>query len=118
MGTVGTPLIAVKTESGMNRVFLECESEGGGHQGYGILRAGMVSNDEAIIEVLDHGEIDNTLICVNIGYIRKPFLIRSRGAEITVELVGIIVQPRNGFRPGLELVLAGHRAYPQLLHQA
>ena len=83
----------------------------------GILSLELVSNNEAIEEILDGGQVGPTLPSGDIGDIGDPFLVGMAGTELLVEQIVIVVVDLRLSQVSEHFSPASHQTNIQLVHE-
>ena len=112
------PLVTVEDQSISDLFFLFGLAQVLLNQGDRVFPSELVGDDETVVKILDRRQIGPAFPGQNVGDIGDPFLVGSGGREIPIEQVGIgMIGLQLGHFP-VDMAFSGHRADPQLVHQA
>ena len=85
-------LVAVELQLPSGLLFSHCITNGIKHEAHGLIDSGFVGDNAVVKEVTDDGKVQDTLRCVNVGYVDYPLLIGPLGGEVTVQQIFIAVK--------------------------
>ena len=86
-------LVAVELQlrSGLLFYLLHSKMNGIQHQVHGLFCSGFVSHNGVVIEIPDHGQIQDTLLGVDVGDVRYPFAVGPVRMKLPVQKIFVLV---------------------------
>ena len=72
-------------------LLLHCQTDGVQDQIHRLLSSGLISHDTVVIEIPDHGQIQDTLLGVDVRDVRYPFSVRPICVKFSVQQILIPV---------------------------
>ena len=79
-------LAAVELQLPSGLLFSHCIANGVEYKAHALIGSDFVGDNAVVKEVTDDGKVQDTLRCVNVGYVGSPLLIGPLGGEVTVQL--------------------------------
>ena len=70
---------------------LHCQADGVQNQIHRLLCSGFVGHDAVVVEVPDHGQVQYTLLGVDVGDVRYPFAVGLVRMKLPVEQIPVLV---------------------------
>ena len=77
-------LAAVELQLHSGLLFSHCIVDGVEYKAHGLIGSGFVGDNAVVKEVTDDAKVQDTLRCVNVGYVGYPLLIGPLGGEAAV----------------------------------
>ena len=85
-------LAAVELQLPSGLLFSHCIANGVEYKAHALIGSDFVGDNAVVKEVTDDGKVQDTLRCVNVGYVGYPLLIGLQGGEVTVQQIFIAVK--------------------------
>ena len=71
---------------------LHGQADGVQNQIHRLLCFGLVSHNAVVVEITDYGQVQNTLLCVDVRDVRDPFAVGSICVKVSIQQILILVE--------------------------
>ena len=85
-------LVAVEVQLPGGLLFSHSIADGVEYKAHGLIGSGFVGDNAVVKEITDDGKVQDSLRCVNVGYVGYPLRIGPLGREVTIEQIFIAVK--------------------------
>ena len=88
------PLVAVELQLCGDLLLFSayCKTDGIQHEVHRLLCSSLVDHNAVVVQIPDHGQVQLTLLCLNVGDIGHPFAVRCFGMKISVDNISVFMQ--------------------------